>query len=220
MGALAPRGAVTLEVITERATIPVAVSDSDVLVVLAHGAGSHMDHPTILWLSTLVHAAGVGDVRFNFAYRTLGRSMPDRMPILMDTYRSVVEAVREKFYPRRLFIGGHSMGGRVASMLAAEGDVTDGLLLFGYPLHPPGQFTKLRDAHLMKITCPVLQISGTRDDFCRKDLMESVPIGTNYRITWIEGADHGYAVPKASGRTRMEVEQQISEALASFLKTS
>src|SRR5688572_6966582 len=113
------------------------------MVVLAHGAGSHMEHKTMLWLSEIVRSAGAGVARFDFSYRVLGKSMPDRLPVLMQTYRDVIASVRERLSPARLFIGGHSMGGRVASMIAAEGDPVDGVLLFGYPLHPPGRFDKL-----------------------------------------------------------------------------
>ncbi len=171
----------------------------------------------MLWLSELVRQAGTGVVRFDFAYRVLGKSMPDRMPVLMETYRAVIDSVRDRLAPKRLVIGGHSMGGRVASMIAAEGDKVDGLLLFGYPLHPPGQFNKMRDAHLPQINCPVLQISGTRDELCRRDLMEGVPVGENYRVVWVEGADHSYSISKASGNTKKDAEGAMRNGIASFL---
>jgi predicted alpha/beta-hydrolase family hydrolase len=201
---------VNFEVATDSATIPVAADDNaSTMVVLAHGAGSHMEHKTMLWLSEIARSAAAGVVRFNFAYRVLGKSMPDRMTVLMETYRAVIASVRERLSPARLFIGGHSMGGRVASMIAAEGDPLDGVLLFGYPLHPPGRFDKLRDAHLPLIKCPVLQFSGTRDEFCRRDLMEAVPVGKNYKVIWIEGADHSYSISKASGNTKKDAEEQM-----------
>ena len=194
--------------------IPITLDgDSDRLVVLAHGAGSHMEHRTMLWLSGLVRQAGASVARFNFAYRVLGKSMPDRMPVLMETYRAVLADFRSRLSPRRLIIGGHSMGGRVATMLAAGGDELAGLLLFAYPLHPPGQFEKMRDAHLPSIRYPVLQFSGTRDEFCRRDLMEAVPVGEHYEVAWLEGADHSYSVAKASGRTKKDVETEIVQQL-------
>lgn len=220
MGTLARGGATAVEawtVETDRAAIPVALDGSgDTVVVLAHGAGSHMDHRTMLWLSGLVRAPGIAVARFNFAYRVLGKSMPDRMPVLNETYRAVVDSIRKRLAPSELIIGGHSMGGRVASMMASEGDVVDGLLLFGYPLHPPGQFEKMRDAHLPLIKCPVLQFSGTRDEFCRRDLMEAVPVGENYKVVWVEGADHSYAIAKASGNTKKDAENEITERIVSF----
>jgi predicted alpha/beta-hydrolase family hydrolase len=146
----------------------------------------------------------------------LGKSMPDRMPVLMETYRAVIADVRGRLSPKRLIIGGHSMGGRVASMLAAEGDDVDGLLLFAYPLHPPGQFEKLRDAHLPAIKCPVLQFSGTRDEFCRRDLMEGVAVGDNYEVVWLEGADHSYSISKGSGNTKKAAEESMRSGIASL----
>jgi predicted alpha/beta-hydrolase family hydrolase len=200
---------------TPQAEIPVAVDGDDgTVVVLAHGAGSHMEHRTMLWLSEIVKGAGAGVVRFNFAYRALGKSMPDRMPVLMETYRKVIADLRKRLSPKRLIIGGHSMGGRVASVMASEGDDVDGLLLFGYPLHPPGQFEKMRDAHLPLIQCPVLQFSGTRDEFCRRDSMVAVPVGENYKVVWAEGADHSYVISKASGNTKKDVENDIRQIIA------
>jgi predicted alpha/beta-hydrolase family hydrolase len=143
--------------------------------------------------------------------------MPDRMPVLMETYRSVIESVRMQLTQKRLIIGGHSMGGRVASMLAAEGDAIDGLLLFGYPLHPPGRFDKLRDAHLPAIKCPVLQFSGTRDDFCDQTLMEKVPVGNNYKILWVEGADHSYAISKSSGNSKPAAENTMVRVIGEWM---
>lgn len=219
LGTLAHGGAaVDWTIDTDRATIPISADEgAETLVILAHGAGSNMEHKTMLWLADLVRQAGAGTSRFNFAYRAQGKSMPDRMPVLMETYRSVITSIREKLAPKKLVVGGHSMGGRVASMLAAEGDDVDGLLLFGYPLHPPGRFDKMRDAHLPKITCPVLQFSGTRDDFCQRDLMEAVPVGDNYKIVWVEGADHSYSVSKASGNTKKDAENQMRIQLRRYL---
>lgn len=195
---------------------------ADPVVVLAHGAGSHMEHKTIGWLSSIVRQAGGSVVRMNFLYRCQGKSMPDRMPTLSSTYKAVIESVRERLDPDTLIIGGHSMGGRVASVLMAEQSVADGLLLFGYPLHPPGQPDKLRDGHLSSITTPVLQINRTRDDFCTIELMDSVFKTLRadlWRLHWIEAADHSYSVNRASGRTRRDVEEEVVAQLKTFFQT-
>lgn len=179
-----------------------------------------MAHKTILWLAELLRGTGLGVVRFNFVYRAQGRAMPDRMPVLVETYRSVIASVRERLNPKRLIIGGHSMGGRVASMLEAERPTADGLVLFGYPLHPAGQPEKLRTAHLPAIRVPVLQLSGTEDALCREDIMLTVAAGLDSKIwtlKWIEGADHSYSVKKSSGRSRIDVETDIRRALSSWL---
>lgn len=207
---------------TSRGGIPVIADDGvgGTVVVLAHGAGSHMEHKTLEWLSGLVRETGARVARFNFLYRAQGKSMPDRMPVLVETYQSVVKAVRAEFKPDKLIVGGHSMGGRVATMMESEGKTVDGLLLFGYPLHPPGQHDKLRDAHLPAIKTPTLQINGTEDDFCDKTLMEDVLARLDpliWRLAWIEGADHSYSVKKSSGRTRKDVENDIRAALPVLL---
>jgi hypothetical protein len=106
------------------------------------------------------------------------------------------------------------MGGRAASMLAADGFACDGLLLLAYPLHPSGKPDQLRDAHLPKIQVPVLCLNGTRDALCRRDLMEAVleRIGSKWTMHWLEGADHSFHVLKSSGRTDAEVLAEIGDA--------
>lgn len=207
------------DVQTPRGEVPVIAADGrrPVTVILAHGAGSNMEHKTLAWLAGLVREAGASVVRFNFLYKAQGRSMPDRMPVLMETYRAVIASVLDKVNPERLVIGGHSMGGRVASMVEAEGQVADGLLLFSYPLHPPGQPEKLRDAHLAAIRTPTLQINGTEDEFCTRSLMERVALPAAWQLHWIEGAGHSYSVKKSSGRTRKDAEAEILTAVRSFL---
>jgi len=202
--------------------IPVLADEEtrETVVILAHGAGSHMEHKNLEWLAGLVRESGATPVRFNFLYRALGKSMPDRMPTLMETYRAVIGSVRQRLAPKRLIIGGHSMGGRVASMIEAEGQTADGMLLFGYPLHPPGQPEKLRDAHLGAIRTPTLQLNGTRDDFCTYETMQQVAANLDPEIWdphWIEAADHSYAVKKSSRRSPKDVEAEILAALASWL---
>jgi predicted alpha/beta-hydrolase family hydrolase len=111
------------------------------------------------------------------------------------------------------------MGGRAASMLAADGFECDGLLLLAYPLHPPGQPEKLRDAHLPAIKVPVLTISGTRDAFCTRDLMEKTlkTVTTNWEMHWVEGADHSFHVPKSSRTTDAQVTEEIAETARAWV---
>ncbi len=198
---------------------PILADDEgpDTVVILAHGAGSSMEQKTMEWLAGIVRSSGARIVRFNFLYRAEGRGMPDRMPVLLETYAAVLASVRERLSPARLIIGGHSMGGRVASMLEADGRHADGLLLFGYPLHPAGQPDKLRDGHLPSIQTPTLQFNGTEDDLCTRELMERVALPASWTLHWIEGADHSYAVKKQSGRTRAAVAEEILATLTDWM---
>jgi predicted alpha/beta-hydrolase family hydrolase len=187
--------------------------------VCAHGAGGHMADRGILALSKTLRAAGLDVVRFNFLYREKGSGRPDPMPRLKACIEAVVAHTRDTLGPAQLFIGGRSMGGRAASMLAAEGYACDGLLLFAYPLHPAGQPEKLRDAHLPKIGVPVLCLNGTRDALCRRDLMESTlrTVRAPWEMHWIDGADHSFHVLRASGRNDKDVLDEIGATTARWL---
>ena len=110
------------------------------------------------------------------------------------------------------------MGGRVATMMAADGYPADGLILFAYPLHPSGQPDKLRDEHLPRIICPVLCMNGTKDDLCNRELMDSVVsrLPETFTMHWLEGADHSFHVPKRSGRTEEDVYREIAETSSAW----
>jgi uncharacterized protein len=171
--------------------------------VCAHGAGEGMAGRGILAAAATMRARGLDVVRFNFLYKEKKSGRPDPMPLLKKSIVAVVDRVRKEIRPRRVIIGGRSMGGRAASMLAAEDFACDGLLLLAYPLHPAGKPEQLRDAHLPAITVPTLCLNGTRDTLCRRDLMEAVlkKVGPNFQMHWLEGADHMWHVLKSSGRT-------------------
>jgi uncharacterized protein len=158
-------------------------------------------------------------VRFNFLYKEKRSGRPDPMPVLQKCIEAVVGHVRAERQPRRLLIGGRSMGGRAASMLAADGFASDGLLLLAYPLHPAGQPEKLRDAHLPAIAQPTLCLNGTRDALCDRALMEAVlqRVPPSFEMHWVEGADHSFHVLKSSGRTDAEVLQEIASVSAEWL---
>jgi len=180
-----------------------------VVFVCAHGAGGHKDDRGMTRAAQALEAAGFSVVRFNFPYREKGSGRPDPMPVLKASIAEVVARVREERAPRRLVIGGRSMGGRAASMLAADGFACDGLLLLAYPLHPAGQPEKLRDAHLPRIEVPVLCINGTRDALCERGLMDRTLKSRSWRMHWLEGADHSFHVLKSSGRTDDDVMAEV-----------
>ena len=126
-------------------------------------------------------------------------------------FAAEADAARPDLRGRPLILGGRSMGGRVATLLAADGYACDALLLFAYPLHPQGKPEKLRDAHLSRIRIPVLCFNGTRDALCTKELMERAleRVGPNWRQHWIQGADHSLKGAK--------VMEQITNAVAGWL---
>ena len=198
-----------------------AGADSAVFV-FAHGAGGNMSDRGMLASASALRNAGLGVVRFNFVYKEKKSGRPDAMPKLMDTVRAVVERTRlELASPRPLVIGGRSMGGRAASMLAADGFDADGLLLLAYPLHPAGQPEKLRDAHLPRITMPVLAFSGSRDALCTRELMERAlaTVVAPWEMHWIDGADHGFHVLKSSGTTDVAVMGDIGAMSGRWVKS-
>ena len=187
------------------------------MFVCAHGAGGHKDDRGMTRAAQALEAAGFAVVRFNFPYREKGSGRPDPMPVLKASIAEVVARVRQELAPRRLVIGGRSMGGRAASMLAADGFDCDGLLLLAYPLHPAGQPEKLRDAHLPRIEVPVLCINGTRDALCDQGLM--APIAgklPRWQMHWLEGADHSFHVLKSSGRTDAQVMEEVGQVASDW----
>jgi uncharacterized protein len=187
--------------------------------VCAHGAGGSMSDRGLLATTAAMRAHGIGVVRFNFLYAEHGSGRPDSMPRLMETVGAVVGRTRKELAAGRLVIGGRSMGGRAASMLAADGFPADGLLLLAYPLHPAGQPSKLRDAHLPGILMPVLCFSGTRDALCTRALMEDAltTVRAPWDMQWVEGADHSFHVLKSSGRTDAQVIEDIAATSAAWI---
>jgi predicted alpha/beta-hydrolase family hydrolase len=205
---------------TSAAFGPAASPEAIGLFVCGPSAGGHLAESGLLRLTGMLRRAGLAVVTFNFLYREQGRRRPDPMPLLQQTFAAVVAAALERTpRPLRLLLGGRSMGGRVASMLAADGFVCDGLLLFAYPLHPAGEPERLRSAHLPRIAVPTLCFNGTRDRLCRPDLMEAAvaPLAPRWTMHWLEGADHSFDVPRGAGRTEAEVLAEIDAATRTWL---
>lgn len=199
---------------------PAEIEEQGIVFVAAHGAGGNMNDRAMLATAKTLRSRGIGVVRFNFLYKEKGSGRPDPMPRLKDCFTAVVARTRDEIQPKTLIIGGRSMGGRAASMLAADGFACDGLFLLAYPLHPPGKPDKLRDAHLPAIKVPVICFNGTRDPFCTPSLMEEVlkRVKTDWEMHWVEGADHSFHVPKSSGKTDAEVLTEIGESAQSWIK--
>jgi predicted alpha/beta-hydrolase family hydrolase len=191
-------------------------------VILAHGAGNDMTHPLLVAVHEGLARQGYLSVRFNFPYTERGRRAPDPGPVLEACYQSVIAAVRADaaLRPPHLIIGGKSLGGRIASQLAAQGIAIDGVLLFGYPLHPPGKPEKLRVEHLSRIRVPMLFFAGTRDPLCTLELLHAavqrlrVPV----RVHVIAEGDHSFGVPKRAGRTPEEIYAELITVSSTWLR--
>lgn len=200
------------------------VSSSGDGLILAHGAGNDMTHPFVSFVHRRLAEAGLLTVKFNFPYKELGRKAPDRPEVLQQTWRAVIDAVRAEpaLAPGRLFLGGKSMGGRAASLLAAGEKVCDGLVFLGYPLHPAGQPQRLRTEHWPDIRCPALFVEGTRDPLCDLDALhaELVKFGAPTRFHEIPGADHSFKLPAAAGRSSEAVWTEIVDAVRDWLRNA
>jgi predicted alpha/beta-hydrolase family hydrolase len=187
-------------------------SDAAFTIVLAHGAGAPMDSPFMHRVASGLVGRGMRVARFEFPYMARRRSegrrgAPDREPVLRATWIEVVERLGGG---ARVVIGGKSMGGRIASMIADEAGAR-GLVCLGYPFHPPGQPEKLRTAHLAGLRTPALIVQGTRDAFGTKEDVAGYRLSPAIRVHWIEAGDHSFKPPAKSGRTE---KQNVEEAIA------
>lgn len=174
-----------------------AGSDAKALLVLAHGAGAGQQHPFMAGLARAITARGISVVTFDFPYMRERRKVPDRAPVLEAAFREVIASAREWAQGLPLFIGGKSMGGRMATHLAAQGlDGLQGVVVLGYPLHPPGKPDQLRTAHLPAIKARVLIVQGERDTFGTPDELRPVLETMNAQVTLhvVPGGDHSLTI--------------------------
>lgn len=187
--------------------------------VYAPGAGSGLSDAFGVYAARELAAHGVETWRFQFPYKEKGRSAPDPPALLQATWRAVVSSVAA-VRPGQIVVGGRSMGGRIASMVVAAGEVeVAGLVLLAYPLVPPGRATSDRAEHFPHIAVPTLFCSGTRDNFGTPDqLREAAALVQDATVHFMEGADHGFATLKASGRTKDEVYREAVDAMVVFFE--
>jgi predicted alpha/beta-hydrolase family hydrolase len=199
--------------------VPSPSQEGRICLVIAHGAGAPMFSPFIGYFHAELAKRGFLTVKFNFPYMEERKKFPDKPDVLKASYARIVDAVRSSDHrPARVFIGGKSMGGRIASMAAADGVNVDGLFFLGYPLHAPGRTDRLRDEHLYKISKPMLFVSGTNDAFASRQLLERVitRIGPSAQIHWVEGGDHSFNT--ASGKDGKEkTYQEVVSLLSNFV---
>ncbi|MCK9485211.1 MAG: alpha/beta fold hydrolase [Dehalococcoidia bacterium] len=190
-------------------------------LILAHGAGAPMDHPFMTTVAEAVAAQGIRVVRFEFPYmaarREGRRPGPDREPVLRESWTRVVAEAGTR---GRTVIGGKSMGGRIASMVADDPSVTErvtGVVCLGYPFHPPGRPDRLRTAHLEEIATPVLILQGERDIFGARAEVEGYRLSEQVEVRWFEDGDHSLKPRKSSGRTEAEHLAEAARLASEFV---
>ena len=189
-------------------------------IVLAHGAGAPMDSPFMNRVSAGLAARGLRVARFEFPYmarrRAEGkRGAPDREPVLRGRWKEIVERLGGG---PRLVVGGKSLGGRIASMIADEVSAR-GLVCLGYPFHPPGEPSRLRTAHLAGLRTPALVVQGTRDSFGTREDVAGYDLSPAIRIHWIEAGDHSFKPPARSGRTEAGNVEEAIAAVVEFVES-
>lgn len=192
--------------------------DAWVALILAHGAGAPMDSPFMNIVAQGIAGAGVRVLRFEFPYmaarRISGRrSAPDREPVLIESWRRAIASARGA---ARLVIGGKSLGGRIASMIADEAGAA-GLVCLGYPFHPPGNPSRARTKHLEHLRTPALIVQGTRDSFGRPDEVARYTLSPQIRIVWMEDGDHSFKPRASSGRTEAMVLREAVARVGAFI---
>ena len=186
-------------------------------IALAHGAGAGMDTPFMNAFASGLAAGGFRVARFEFPYmvsqRATGKKKPpDREPVLRATWLRVVEMLG----PKNLVIGGKSMGGRIASLIADEAEVAV-LVCLGYPFHPTGKPDRLRVEHLQAITTPTLILQGTRDPFGSQEEVSGYRLAPTIKIHWLSDGDHNFTPRKASGRTEQQNWDEAIARIVTFL---
>jgi uncharacterized protein len=226
--------------VTEPTKLSISVNDRDsvtallylapkkeragITLVLGHGAGAGQLHPFMTLFASGLAARGVDVLTFNFIYMEQRRHVPDPKAKLESCYRAVIVAAHKHINLKgnRLAIGGKSMGGRIASQVAAESPELDlaGLVFLGYPLHPPGRPDKLRDAHLKNIKSPMLFVQGSRDSFGTPDELRAVIERDRLKGTLhpINGGDHSLKVSKSLGVPQEEVYESTMNEIARWVK--
>ena len=226
-----------VEAVTALAYTDRAATRVEATLVLGHGAGAGQTSPFMVSFAAGLAARGLDVITFNFLYTEQGRRAPDRGPRLEACYRAVVETARAgrlEVAARPLLIGGKSMGGRIASQIAAAAQDDDddddgatqspgldvaGLVLLGYPLHPPGRPDRMRDAHLPRVGIPMLVVQGSRDSFGTEDelrvVLDRLPAA---RLHVVEGGDHSFNIRRKSAPPREEIYATVMDEIVRWTR--
>jgi predicted alpha/beta-hydrolase family hydrolase len=191
-----------------------------ITLILGHGAGAGQGSSFMVSFATALSGRGIDTVTFDFLYMAQGRRLPDPKDRLEACYRSVIDKVARR-NPGTLAIGGKSMGGRIASQVAA-GDAPEvaGLVLLGYPLHPPGKPHQLRDKHLASIKAPMLFVQGARDTFGTPDELRPIlgKLTAPAELFEVAGGDHSFKVLKRAGFSQEATYEMVLERIDRWLR--
>lgn len=194
--------------------------DARSLLVLAHGAGAGMRHPFMTAVSMELATHGIATFRYQFPYMEQKSRRPDPAPILQVTVRSAISTAMSHAKGLPVFAGGKSMGGRMTSRALAEEhlDEVQGIVFLGFPLHPPGKPSTERGDHLDNVKVPMLLIQGTKDEFADLSLLTPVctKLGPRSTLHLINDANHGFHVPKKSGRSDADILTEIADTIAQW----
>ena len=196
--------------------------DAFCFYLFAHGAGAGMEHSFMEAAAVDLAERGVATMRYNFPYKEAGQGGPNPAKVLVATVRSAVAEARRHSHGLPIFAGGKSMGGRMTSTAASEGELpgVDGLAFYGFPLHAPGRDSADRGAHLADVGLPMLFLQGTRDKLANLDLLRPLldEVEPTPTLHVVDGADHGFHVLKRSGRTDDEVMDELADTLAEWAR--
>jgi uncharacterized protein len=189
-------------------------------IMVAHGAGAGMDHPFLVGFARACQEEGLATMRFNFPYIENGRRSPDAEGVLRDAWRAAFDAASARRKAEPVWVSGKSLGGRIASMAAADGQIDPaGLVFLGYPLHPPGKPERIRDEHLYRVDAPMLFLQGTSDPFASPALLQRVveKLGDRATLVPFEGGGHSFEV-RGAKRDPRETGASLAAPTAAFIR--
>lgn len=189
-------------------------ADAHALLVLGHGAGTHLDHPFMHHMAEALGAVGVATFRYNYPYSEAARGGMDPERVRLATVRAAVNAATRAAPDLPGFAGGHSMSGRMTTLAAAQESIENlnGLVALAFPLHRAGHPDDTRAHHLINVPIPILFVSGTRDRLADTNLLKATVTSLNppTALELIKEADHGFQVPKRSGRTHHDIVKEVA----------
>ena len=194
-------------------------------IITAHGAGNDMENDLLASFAEGMAQAGYPVLRFNSPYKEKGLKAPDKPGKLEDTWTAACKSFKDvaPIKVKHLIAAGKSMGGRIASQMAAVGKLpVEGLIFLGYPLHPASDRSKVRDAHLYHVEMPMLFFAGTRDTLCDMTILQSVldKLPAPWELEIIEGGDHSFYIPKSMGIPESDIYHRVVTRTKQWLETN